>query len=228
MKLLLAEDDKELSNSIVRVLKFNEYDVDQAFDGQEALDYLEYVNYDLLILDVMMPKLDGISVVKRLREKGNNIPVLMLTALGDINDKVNGLDSGADDYLTKPFVIKELMARIRALVRRSDKVILETSKIGELELDKNNFEIKYKDKSERLTAKEFKLMELLIKNQNMLISTEKIMEEIWDLDSDAEINVVWVFISALRKKLQSINANYEIKAVRGVGYRLEEIKWQKN
>ena len=224
MKLLLAEDDKELSNSIVRVLKFNEYDVDQAFDGQEALDYLEYVNYDLLILDVMMPKLDGISVVKRLREKGNNIPVLMLTALGDINDKVNGLDSGADDYLTKPFVIKELMARIRALVRRSDKVILETSKIGELELDKNNFEIKYKDKSERLTAKEFKLMELLIKNQNMLISTEKIMEEIWDLDSDAEINVVWVFISALRKKLQSINANYEIKAVRGVGYRLEEIK----
>jgi len=228
MKLLLAEDDKELSNSIVRVLKFNEYDVDQAFDGQEALDYLEYVNYDLLILDVMMPKLDGISVVKRLREKGNNIPVLMLTALGDINDKVNGLDSGADDYLTKPFVIKELMARIRALVRRSDKVILETSKIGELELDKNNFEIKYKDKSERLTAKEFKLMELLIKNQNMLISTEKIMEEIWDIDSDAEINVVWVFISALRKKLQSINANYEIKAVRGVGYRLEEIKWQKN
>ncbi len=224
MKLLLAEDDKELSNSIVRVLKFNEYDVDQAFDGQEALDYLEYVNYDLLILDVMMPKLDGISVVKRLREKGNNIPVLMLTALGDINDKVNGLDSGADDYLTKPFVIKELMARIRALVRRSDKVILETSKIGELELDKNNFEIKYKDKSERLTAKEFKLMELLIKNQNMLISTEKIMEEIWDIDSDAEINVVWVFISALRKKLQSINANYEIKAVRGVGYRLEEIK----
>ena len=221
MRLLLAEDDKELSNSIVRILKFNEYIVDQAFDGQEALDCIEYVDYDLVILDVMMPKMDGITVVKKLREKGNNVPVLMLTALADTDDKVNGLDSGADDYLTKPFVIKELMARIRALARRSDKNILETTKIGDLELDKNNFEIKYLDKSERLTAKEFKLMELLIKNQNMLISTEKIMEEIWDLDSDAEINVVWVFISALRKKLSSIGANYEIKAVRGVGYRLE-------
>lgn len=219
MRLLLAEDDRELSAAIVRVLKFNKYDVDAVFDGMEALEYLEAISYDAAILDIMMPKLDGIAVVRTLRKNKNPIPVLMLTALAETDDKVNGLDSGADDYLTKPFVVKELLARIRALTRRTPAVCT-TYEIGNLVLDANTFELRARE-SIRLTSKEYKLMELLMRNQNILLSTEKILEAVWDLDTDAEINVVWVFISSLRKKLDRIGADYTIKAVRGIGYRLE-------
>lgn len=219
MRLLLAEDDRELSAAIVRVLKFNKFDVDAVFDGIEALEFLEAMSYDAVILDVMMPKMDGISVVKSLRKKKNPVPVLMLTALAETDDKVNGLDSGADDYLTKPFVVKELLARIRALTRRTPAVCA-SYEIGNLVLDASTFELRAHE-SVRLTSKEYKLMELLMRNQNILLSTEKILEAVWDLDTDAEINVVWVFISSLRKKLDKIGADYTIKAVRGIGYRLE-------
>ena len=220
MKILLAEDERDLSAAIVRVLKFNKFDVDAVYDGEEALDYLSYSEYDGVILDVMMPKKDGFSVVKAMREKGNKTPVLMLTARSDIEDKVKGLDLGADDYLTKPFVIPELLARVRALTRRKSGYT-ETYKIGNFSLNFDTFEL-CGTKNVRLTNKEYKLMEYLIRNKDVLLSTEKIMENVWDYDSAAEINVVWVFISALRKKLEEIGADYTIKAVRGVGYRLEK------
>ncbi len=222
MRILLAEDDKELSNAVTRVLKVSNFDVDQAYDGQEALDYIDYMKYDVIIMDIMMPKMDGITCVKRIRDKKCHTPIIMLTAMSETDDKVNGLDAGADDYLTKPFVVKELLARIRALLRR-DSAIVDNYSIGNVILDSQTFEIKNGNKSQRLTAKEYKLMELLIRNKNQIISTERIMDDIWDLESDAEINVVWVFISSLRKKLEQIEADHIIKAVRGLGYRLEAI-----
>ncbi len=220
MKLLLAEDERDLSDTIKKVLEMNKFDVDQAFDGQEALEYAEYSEYDGIILDVMMPKLDGFSVVKKLREKGNNTPVLILTAKAEIDDKVFGLDAGADDYLTKPFVIKELLARVRALTRRKADIATNYV-IGNTTLNPNTFELSSASGSVRLTGKEYKLMEHLMRNQGVVLSTEKIMESVWEFDTEAEINVVWVFISALRKKLESIGSNCNIKAMRGIGYRLE-------
>lgn len=221
MKILFAEDDRDLSSVIVRVLQYNKFDVQSAYDGAEALELLENEKFDVLVLDIMMPKIDGITVVKRLRERGNPIPILLLTALAETDDKVSGLDAGADDYLTKPFVIKELLARIRAIARRSSE-LQNSYSIGNLTLNPNTFELQAQGHI-RLTNKEYRLMELLIRNKNILLSTERLMEEVWELDSEAEINTVWVFISSLRKKLTQIQADYTIKAVRGVGYRLEKL-----
>lgn len=223
MRILLVEDDKEISNAVSKAIKMSGYECDQAFDGQEALDAIEYVKYDVVVMDVMMPKMDGVTAVKHIRRSNNHVPIIMLTALSELDDKITGLDAGADDYLTKPFMVKELLARIRALTRRGETII-DNSKIGNVTLDSQSFEIKTETKNARLTNKEYKLMELLIRNKNQILSTERIMEEIWDLESDAEINVVWVFISSLRKKLESIDADHIIKAVRGLGYRLEEKK----
>lgn len=221
MKILFAEDDRDLSSVIVRVLQYNKFDVQTAYDGAEALELLENEKFDVLVLDIMIPKIDGITVVKRLRERGNPIPVLLLTALAETDDKVSGLDAGADDYLTKPFVIKELLARIRAIARRSSE-LQNSYSIGNLTLNPNTFELQAQGHI-RLTNKEYRLMELLIRNKNILLSTERLMEEVWEFDSEAEINTVWVFISSLRKKLTQIQADYTIKAVRGVGYRLEKL-----
>ncbi|MBQ7411990.1 MAG: response regulator transcription factor [Clostridia bacterium] len=223
MRIIIAEDERDLASAIKNVLEYNHYDVDVANDGESALEMMSNYKYDGAILDIMMPKMDGITVVKELRAGGNNIPVLILTAKSEVDDKVLGLDAGADDYLTKPFVIKELLARVRALTRRTSEVAQSFS-IGNTTLDHQSFELCADGKRVRLTAKEYKLMEHLIRNKNMLLSTEKLMESIWGYDSDAEINVVWVFISALRKKLETIGSNYSIKAVRGVGYKLEELK----
>jgi len=219
MKILVVEDDRELSRAIKRLLEFNKYEVDVAFDGLEALDKVYYNEYDALILDYMMPKMDGITTLKTLRANDNNIPVLMLTAKASIDDKVEGLDAGADDYLTKPFQIKELLARVRALLRRKGEVI-SSLEFGDFTLDPNTAEVISKDKRVNLTNKEYQLLELFIRNKNVLLSTEKIMNTIWDFDSQAEINVVWQFISNIRKKLKLIGSNYTIQAVRGIGYRL--------
>lgn len=222
MKILLAEDEKDISNAIVKVLKRENYLVDAVYDGQSALDYLEYEEYDGVILDIMMPKLDGISVVKRLRNQKNFVPVLILTAKSEIDDKVTGLDAGADDYLTKPFSMKELLARVRAITRRKSEDIT-TFSFDNISLSNKTYEITCLDNNIRLSGKEYQVMEILINNPNKLISTESLMEKVWGYDSDAEINVVWVYISALRKKLVSINANVTISAVRGLGYKLEKI-----
>ena len=220
MRLLLAEDERDLSGSIRRILVHYKYDVDCAFDGEEALTYLSTYTYDGVILDVMMPKKDGFSVVKELRQKGNNVPVLMLTARSEIDDKVLGLDLGADDYLTKPFVVKEFLARVKALVRRKGEYT-DGLTLGNMTLDGATYELSAASKI-RLTNKEYRLMEYLIRNKDALLSTEKIMENVWDYDSEAEINVVWVYLSSLRKKMEQIGADYTIKAVRGLGYRLEK------
>lgn len=224
MRLLLAEDEKSLSRAIIAILERNNYSADAVYDGLEALEYLESDTYDGLILDIMMPKMDGITVLKKLREKGNNIPVLMLTAKSEIDDKVLGLDSGANDYLTKPFNTRELLARIRAMTRTNTVQATSILTMGNISLNTATFELSAPGGSFRLANKEFQMLEMLMRNAGRLIPTERFMEKIWGYDSDAEISVVWVYISYLRKKLTALGANVQIKAARNAGYSLEEVK----
>lgn len=222
MRLLLAEDERELSNALVAILKHNNYSVDAVYNGEDALHYLETENYDGAILDIMMPKMDGITVLKRIRQQKNDVPVLILTAKSDIDDKVQGLDSGADDYLSKPFAAKELLARIRSITRRKTEAVSAVLKYGNISLNCANFELSSPNGSIRLQNKEFQMLEMLIANPKQLISTERFMEKIWGYNSDAEINVVWVYISNLRKKLNNLGADIQIKVTRNQGYSLEE------
>lgn len=224
MRLLLAEDEQDLSKALCAILKHNNYSVDAVYDGQDALDYGLSENYDGIILDIMMPKKNGIEVLTELRKSGVDTPVLILTAKGEVDDKILGLDSGADDYLTKPFAMGELLARIRALTRRKADFTPNLLSSGNLSLNRETFELSVEDDSIRLGNKEFQMMEMLMSNPGRLISTEQFMEKIWGYETEAEINVVWVYISYLRKKLASLKASLEIKAVRGVGYTLEETK----
>ena len=223
MRVLLVEDERELSNALVAILTRSNYSVDPVYDGEDALYYLETENYDAVILDIMIPKIDGIEVLKTIRKEGNKIPVIMLTAKSEIDDRVVGLDSGADDYLTKPFASKELLARLRALTRRGEQLTENVVKVGNISLNRSSFELFSDSGSFRLANKEYQMIEMLMVNQNQLIPTEKFMERIWGYDSEAEINVVWVHISFLRKKLQQLNANIQIKANRNMGYSLEMI-----
>ena len=222
MRLLLAEDELALSRAITAILKKNNYEVDAVFDGEEALEWLTGNNYDGAILDIMMPGMDGISVLRRVRAGGNNLPILILTAKSEVDDKVIGLDAGANDYLTKPFAAKELLARIRAMTRAQSSQNSSEMRMGNIRLNRATFELSSPADSFRLANKEFQMMELLLNNPRHLISTEQFMERIWGQDSDAEINSVWVYISYLRKKLTALGANIQIKATRNAGYSLEE------
>lgn len=222
MRLLLAEDEKDLSKALCAMLKHNNYSVDAVYNGQDALDYGLCENYDGIILDLMMPKMNGIEVLTELRKQGVSTPVLILTAKTDVEDRITGLDAGADDYLTKPFAIGELLARIRAMTRRKSEFSPNILKIGNLSLNRETFELSTDKGSFRLGNKEFQMIEMLMDNHGRLISTEQFMERIWGYETEAEINVVWVYISYLRKKLAAIEATLEIKATRGVGYTLEE------
>ena len=221
MRILLAEDEKSLSKALVALLEKNNYSVDAVYDGEEVLSYIEVGNYDALILDIMMPKRDGISALKELRARGIDIPVLILSAKAEIDDKVLGLDCGANDYLTKPFSFKELLARLRAITRKGESQLDSTLKIGNITLDLATYELSAQGGSVKLANKEFQMMEMLMRNPTHLISTERFMEKIWGYDSDAEINVVWVYISYLRRKLTKIGARVEIRAHRNAGYSLE-------
>ena len=221
MRLLLAEDEKELSKALCAILKHNNYSVDAVFDGQDALDYGLDENYDGIILDLMMPKKNGLEVLEELRKAGISTPVLILTAKSQIEDKIVGLDKGADDYLTKPFATGELLARIRAMTRTATAQPSSTLQFGNLTLDRATFELKSPSGSFRLANKEFQMLETLMANPKTLVSTERFMEKIWGYDAEAEINVVWVYISYLRKKLAALNANVQIKATRNAGYSLE-------
>lgn len=223
MRLLLAEDEKALSKALATILERNKYSVDVACDGQEVLEYLEAGNYDGVILDIMMPKVDGITVLRTIRKKGNLIPVLLLTAKSEVDDKVLGLDAGANDYLTKPFHSRELLARIRAMTRTRTAQADSRLKMGNVTLDRATYELSTPTGSYRLANKEFQMMEMLMSNPKNLISSERFMEKIWGYDSEAEINVVWVYISYLRKKLSVLHANIQIKAQRNAGYTLEEM-----
>ncbi len=223
MRLLLAEDERELANALTEILKHNNYSVDAVYNGADAVDYIEMGNYDGAVLDIMMPVKDGITALKEIRANGNNLPILLLTAKSDIEDRVLGLDSGADDYLTKPFSTKELLARIRAMLRRSgDEVTDTTLSFGNVKLNRATFELSTNHSSFRLANKEFQMMEMLMTNPGQVISTEQFMDKIWGFDSDAELNVVWVYISYLRKKLQSLSADIKITAKRNIGYCLEK------
>lgn len=222
MRILIAEDEHELVNALTAILKHNNYSVDAVYNGLDALDYAISGNYDVIILDIMMPKMDGLLVVKNLRQKGIGTPILMLTAKTEIEDRILGLDMGADDYLGKPFAMGELLARVRAMSRRKAEFSPNQIQLGNISLDKNTFELSNEHGSIRLLNKEFQMLELLMSNPKRLISTEQFMEKIWGYDAEAEINVVWVYISHLRKKLSSLNSSVKIKAVRGVGYILED------
>lgn len=222
MRLLLAEDEEMLSEAIVAILTRNNFSVDPVYDGQDAIDYLMTGDYDGAILDIMMPKKDGITVIKELRAAGMATPVLMLTAKSQIEDKVEGLDSGADDYLTKPFAAEELVARVRAITRRQPEFTDTVLKFGDMSLRRSDLALTGPAGEIHLANKEYQIMEMLMVNPGQVISTERFMEKVWGYDSDAEINVVWVNISGLRKKILEIGAHVQIKAARGVGYLLEE------
>ena len=222
MRILLAEDEVSLAKAVVRILERNSYSADAVHDGQDALAYLETGEYDLAILDIMMPKLDGIAVLKRIREQGNPIPIILLTAKSEIDDKVYGLDSGANDYITKPFDTKELLARIRVLTRGHTHADSRLH-FGNITLDRTNFTLSSPCGSYRLANKEYQMMELLMSNPGCLVSSERFMEKIWGYETETEINVVWVYISYLRKKLAALNACLQIRSIRNAGYMLEEI-----
>ena len=222
MRILLAEDERSLSRAIIALLEKHNYSADAVYDGQEALDYLEAENYDAVILDIMMPKLDGLSVLRMLRERGSQIPVLLLTAKSEVEDKVTGLDSGANDYLTKPFATAELLARIRAMTRTQSAQTDSRMSFGNITLDQTTYELSSPSGSFRLANKEYQMMELLLRNPRQLIPSERFLEKIWGYDSDVELNVVWVYISYLRKKLAALHADIQIKAHRNAGYSLEE------
>lgn len=220
MRLLLAEDEKSLSKALVKILEHSNYSVDAAYNGEEALDFLDVSDYDGIILDIMMPKVDGLTVLRKLRERGDLTPVLLLTAKSEIDDKVTGLDLGANDYLTKPFDAKELLARIRAMTRVQTKTADSILRFGNAELDQTNATLTVNGQSLVLPGKEFQILEFLMSNPGQVISTDRLFERIWGLDSDAETSIVWVYLSYLRKKLQSLGANVRIKATRNVGYSL--------
>lgn len=221
MKILLAEDEISLSKALVHILEKNNYTVDPVYNGADALDYLETSEYDAVILDIMMPQIDGITVLKKLRASGNSVPVLILSAKSEIDDKVSGLDSGANDYLTKPFDTKELLARIRTMTRTQQSMDSKLT-FGNITLDRATYELSSTTETFRLANKEFQMMEILMSNPRQLVSTERFFEKIWGYDSDAEMNVVWVYVSYLRKKLAALDANIQIKATRNAGYSLEE------
>lgn len=224
MRLLFAEDEKSLSRAITAILKNNHYEVDAVYDGEEALAYIECGTYDGAILDIMMPKKDGLTVLKEIRRQGINTPVLMLTAKAEIDDRVLGLDSGANDYLTKPFAAPELLARIRAMTRTQMTQNTSSLSFGNLSLNQTSFELSSPSGSYQLTNKEFQLLELLMANPGQVISSDRLFEKIWGYESDADPSVIWVYISYLRKKLTALNASVRIRAIRNAGYRLEEIQ----
>ena len=221
MRLLFAEDDRDIAKAVQTLLMRSGYSVDVVHNGQDAIDYIEAGDYDGVILDWMMPKLSGIEVLSKMRSEGFSTPVLILTARDAVEDRVEGLDTGADDYLSKPFAASELLARVRAMLRRKEDFKHNVIKFSDIELDKSSMSLSCSGKTVRLNNKAFQLMEMLVEHPGAVLGTNQIMERIWGWDSDSEINVVWVNISFLRKKLSELGAHVRIKAVRGVGYSLE-------
>ncbi|HKK94813.1 MAG TPA: response regulator transcription factor [Anaerovoracaceae bacterium] len=221
MKILLVEDEKSLSNVLQAILIKKGYVVDAVYNGLDGLDYALEDTYDLILLDIMMPKMDGLEMLKQLRNSKISTPVILLTAKGELEDKITGLDFGADDYITKPFETEELMARIRSVLRRKELFIGDTISLGNLTLDKGNLTFATSHGSIKVSTKEFAIMELLITNQNQIISKEQFIDKVWGYDFNGEYNSVEVYISFIRKKLKAIVSNVFINAQRGAGYFLE-------
>lgn len=222
MRILIVEDELHLAEALTQILRKNNYTVDAVYDGEAGLDNALSNIYDVIILDIMLPKVDGITILKELRTEGISTPVILLTAKGEISDRVTGLDSGADDYLAKPFATEELLARIRALSRRKGEVLTDnTLKFGDIELNTATLKLSSNSKEVKLILKESELLDLLISRKNSATSKELIIEKLWGFDSDVEHNNVEVYISFLRKKLAHLNSDVIINTVRNVGYTLE-------
>ena len=221
MKILIVEDDESLALAIAQILNEQKYQTEIAYNGEDGLDYALHDNYDLILLDIMLPKLDGFSLVKKLRQNKNNSPIIMLTAKDDIHSKITGLDSGADDYITKPFVKEELLARIRANARRQGDVIINTLSFCDLNLDLDTAILSCNTKSIQLSFKEFSILKILLVHPNLVINKEVLNDKVWGNESEAEANNVEAYISFLRKKFQFIGTKVSINTLRRLGYRLE-------
>ena len=222
MRILIAEDEVTIARALKVMLERNKYAVDVVYSGKDALDYIRAASYDALVLDIMMPGLDGLTVLREARALGITTPALFLTAKAEVEDRVTGLDAGADDYLPKPFDASEFLARVRALTRRSSSYTSPVLCFGNVTLDCSQYLLKTTFEEVRLNNKEFQLMELFLRHHRQVFSSEHLMETVWGLDAEAEMDVVWTYIGFLRKKLRQIGADIEIKTIRGAGYALEE------
>ncbi len=222
MRILIAEDEVSIAKALKVILEKNKYTVDEVNDGRAALNYIESNSYDVIVLDIMMPYVDGIEVLKTIRNNNINTPVLFLTAKSEVSDRVLGLDAGADDYLSKPFATSEFLARVKALSRRSNIYTNAKISYGNTILDLNTYVLKTSNQEIKLNNKEFQLIELFLKNPLKVFSSELLMDKVWDIDSQADIDVVWTYIGFLRRKLKQIDSDLEIKTIRGAGYALRE------
>ena len=222
MRILVAEDDQRLLKSLVHILEMNKFSADGVDNGIDALEFAGSGEYDGLVLDIMMPGMDGIQVLRKLRQKGITTPALFLTARTEVQQRVEGLDAGADDYLPKPFSTEELLARVRAILRRRDSFMPDLLRTGDIVLNRSTYELSCGAGTVSLSGREFQIMELFMENPKIVISTEQIISKIWGWDTDVDTSVVWVHISNLRKKLTSLGAPLRIRFIRAVGYVMEE------
>lgn len=222
MRVLLAEDTIELANVLTVVLKRNKYAVDAVHNGIDALESGLTGIYDIILLDIMMPGMDGLEVLRKLRDENITTPVLVMSARCDLEDRINGLDCGADDYLSKPFATAELLARMRALLRRKENYLSDTLTVGNLSLDVATYDLSTPEKTIRLNSKEFQLISCFMRNPSRVFSADELMSKVWGWDYQVDINVVWTNITYIRRKLEQLGANVQIQSLRGSGYRLIE------
>ena len=220
MKLLLAEDEPAMSEAVKDILEYHRYQVDAVFDGKEALDYIHAGNYDGIIMDIMMPRMTGLEVLGQIRKEGYRTPVLLLTAKSQIEDRIEGLDAGADDYLPKPFAMGELLARIRAMLRRREEYQPNVREFGDLVLDSGSSELRCGERKVVLPKVEYQMMEVLMLNHGIYLSSEDLLEKVWGYDTDADVGAVWVYISYLRKRIAAVGSAVKITAKRNIGYTL--------
>ena len=223
MRILLAEDDPKLLKSLIHIFRNNRYITDGVSNGADAFDYAATGEYDGIVMDIMMPEKDGLMVLRELREQNITTPVLLLTARTEIPQRIEGLDAGADDYLPKPFAAAELMARVRAMLRRKSNYTPDILSVGSTVLDRGTLEVSCREKTASLSAREFQILEIMMQNPRVIIPAEQLMTHIWGWDSNVDMGVIWVHISNLRKKIRTINAPITIKFIRNAGYMLEEI-----
>ncbi len=224
MRLLVAEDDPKLLKTLVHLFELNNYIVDGVDNGKDAFEYASTNEYDGLIFDIMMPYMDGVTVLKELRENNITTPTLFLTAKSEVYQRVEGLDAGADDYLAKPFSTQELLARIRAMLRRKDNFIPDILSYNNVQLNRSTYELCYNNKTQPLSGKEFQVMEMLMQKKSIITSTEQFIVHIWGWESNVDTSVIWVHISNIRKKIEALNAPINIKFIRNAGYILEELQ----
>ena len=221
MRILIAEDDPKLLKSLVHIFELNHYVTDGVDNGIDAFDFASSGEYDGLVLDIMMPGMDGVTLLKKLRAKGITTPALFLTARSEIDQRIEGLDAGADDYLPKPFSTGELLARVRAMLRRKDNFTPDMLIFGELSLNRSTYELMCTGKTQALSGKEFQVMEMLMQNAGVIVTAEQMITHIWGWDTSVDTSVIWVHVSNIRKKIDSLGASVSIKFVRNVGYTLE-------